>query len=190
MAKKVSLEKGQHDADGDHQLIHGNERAAHALRGDFREVERGDEGSHADGDAEEEARGDERAGRGGQGAENRADGEHEGADQDGAAAAEAQGKEPADEHAEDGAPEEGADDVFDGVVIDAEIFLDELVRAGDDADVETEEESGQRGGEADEVNDGFGFAGDGMRGGGAGGGNDGGHWGVEGGAMRVERGRD
>jgi hypothetical protein len=45
------------------------------------------------------------------------------------------------------------------VVVNAEIFLDEFVRAGNDPDIETEKESGQRGGQADKVNDGFGFAG-------------------------------
>jgi hypothetical protein len=45
------------------------------------------------------------------------------------------------------------------VVVDAEIFLDEFVRAGNDPDIETEKKSGQGGSEADEVDDRFGFAG-------------------------------
>ena len=118
---------------------------------------------------------------GGEGAEDRADGKDQGADENGAAASETHREEAADEHAEDGAPEQGADDVFHGSVIHAEIFLDEFVCAGDDADVEAEEESGQRGGEADEVVDGFCFSGVGARGGGSCGGDGGGH-----GELRVE----
>ena len=58
----------------------------------------------------------------------------------------------------DSTPKQGANNIFDGTVIDLEVPLDEFVRPGNDPDIKAEKEARQSGGETDEINDDLGFA--------------------------------
>ena len=79
--KPCVAEKGEHDADGDHQLIHRDHRAADRPRRDFGEIKRGRKGGDAHRDAEEKPRDDQHffimRQRAGQRADNKNHGAHE-----------------------------------------------------------------------------------------------------------------
>ncbi len=153
--------KGDHDSDRDHQLVHRDHRPPHLLRGNFGQIERRRERCDADGGAENEARPDQDIRAGGQGTEKRTDNKNERADQDRLFSPEVAGEIAADQGAEDRAPQQHADDRFHRPIGNLEILLDELLCSGNDADIEAEEESGQRRGKSDEIDDGPDLPGDG-----------------------------
>ena len=136
--------KGHEDADGDHQLVGRDHRAALVLRRDLGQIQRRGEGGDADRQPQHQTRHDQHLGRSGCGAAQRAEHEQRGAEYQRALAAEVH-RQPSGQCGTCGsAPGHRADDVLDGAVVNVELALDELLRAGNDADIEAEHQPGQR----------------------------------------------
>src|SRR5690625_4263327 len=136
-------QEGREDADGDHQLVDRDHRAAAFLRGYLRQIQRRRERAHADGQAQHQARADQHGSRRRRAAQYRADHEQDGG-QDQRALAPQFGRQPAGAQCADGrAQHHAADDPLDGAVADLEVGLDELDGAGDHADVEAEHQPGE-----------------------------------------------
>ena len=93
-----------------------------------------------------------------EGAEQRTDDEDQRAEQDRLPPAEVAGEIAASQRAADRTPQQRADDRFHRPIVEMEILLDELLRAGDHAHIQPEKEPGQGGGEADKINDGADFS--------------------------------
>ena len=151
--EKSVAQKRNQNSDRNHQLIHRDHPAADGLRGDFREIERGCEGSDAHRKAEHQTRHDEHLGIRSHRAKKRPDCKQEAAEEESAAAAEFVAEDAAPERADHRAPQERAHDPFNHLVVHPEIALDVDLGTGNHADIQAEEQAGQRRRDANEIND-------------------------------------
>ena len=149
-------QEGDQDADGDHQLVQRDHRAADALRRDLGQVQRRGEAGDADGDAENQPADDQYLRRPGHAAQHRAGHEQHRAKDQRALAAEL-GRHPRRaQRADGGAGHHDRDDPLDHAVADLELLLDEFLRSGNHADIQPEHQAGERGEDAGEDGGGLG----------------------------------
>jgi len=139
--EQVIDQVGDQDADGDHELVQGDQGSAQSGRGYFRNVQGDGEGGRADGQPEgappDHEQPDPGRQAGGQGAQKK-DGRRP---HDDPAPAEAIGQSAAESRAQDGPDQDRTDDQFLGQGAEAEILADEQQGSGYDPGVEPEQQS-------------------------------------------------